>query len=214
MVGNMLWIQRIIAAFVATGLPYALVSAADAQFTASQGPASSQVCQQCHGTAGEGDARAKIPRLAGLAPDYLEKQLRDYQSGARENAIMQNFAKPLNDADRTQLAEYFSALKTPYDRSQATANADQWSRGHQLAHQGSETLKVQACDNCHGPDGRGVPFSAPNLTGQSAAYLIAQIKAWQQGTRKSDAGEVMASVAKRLGDADIAAVTAYFSSLK
>jgi mono/diheme cytochrome c family protein len=55
MVGKTLWIQGIIGAFVATGFPYAPVSAADAQFIAGQGTASAQGCQQCHGTAGEGD---------------------------------------------------------------------------------------------------------------------------------------------------------------
>jgi cytochrome c553 len=212
--GEMLWKRRINGAFIAMGFTCALLSAADPLPTTSQGPASSRVCQQCHGTDGKGDARAKIPRLAGLAPDYLEKQLRDYKSGARDSVIMRNFAKPLNDADRAKLAEYFSALRIPDDGSQGNVSADQWSRGHELAHQGSEALRVQACDNCHGPDGSGVAFSAPKLTGQSAAYLITQIEAWQQGTRKNDAGEIMASVAKRLSDPDIAAVAAYFSSLE
>ena len=47
-----------------------------------------------------------------------------------------------------------------------------------------------------------------------AAYLAAQLKSWQQGSRKNDAGNLMSSVAARLDDADIAAVTAYYASLE
>ena len=178
------------------------------------GPESSWVCQRCHGMQGEGDVRAKIPRLAGQTPDYLEKQLRDYKSGARDSEVMRNFAKPLNDADRAQVAEFFSGLRTPHERLQTVVNTDQWARGQQLAHQGSEVIRVQACDNCHGPDGSGIAFSAPSLAGQSAVYLVSQLKAWQQGTRKNDAGKFMASVAKQLGDSDVVALAAYFSSLE
>jgi cytochrome c553 len=49
--------------------------------------------------------------------------------------------------------------------------------------------------------------------GQLAPYLATQLKSWQQGTRKNDAGNLMQSVASRLGEADIAAVTSYYASL-
>jgi cytochrome c553 len=73
---------------------------------------------------------------------------------------------------------------------------------------------VQACNNSHGPDGSGVALSAPALAGQLAPYLAAQLKSWQQGSRKNDSGNLMSSVASRLDDADIAAVTAYYASLE
>jgi len=205
--------RKIAAASLAIVAACGLQMRATAIPTVKQGPENSWVCQRCHGAKGEGNARAKIPRLAGQTPDYLEKQLRDYQSGARDNPVMENFAKPLNDADRAQLAVYFSTLRTPYDRSQATVSEAQRARGHQLAHQGVEAIRVQGCDNCHGPDGRGVEFSAPNLAGQSAVYLVSQLKAWQQGTRKNDEAKAMASIAKQLSDSDIVALAAYFSSL-
>jgi cytochrome c553 len=79
--------------------------------------------------------------------------------------------------------------------------------------QGAEAKHVQACNNCHGPEGSGVAFSAPYLAGQMAPYLASQLQAWQQGTRKNDAGNLMASVAARLDETDIAAVTAYYASV-
>jgi cytochrome c553 len=87
------------------------------------------------------------------------------------------------------------------------------ARGHQLAHQGDETRRVQACDNCHGPDGNGAPRTAPYIAGQSAQYLTASLKAWKDGTRKNDDGQQMRSVVDRLNDADIGAIAAYFASL-
>jgi thiosulfate dehydrogenase len=212
MSGEQQWLKAFIAVLLVTSSTSAPLSAASELPKTKHGPESSWVCQQCHGTAGEGNAAARIPRIAGQAKDYLQKQLLDYKSGARDNAVMQNFTKRLDDTDRAQLADYFSALRTPYERSGATASADQWARGHQLAHQGAEAIRVQACDNCHGPDGRGVEFSAPVLAGQSANYFVAQLKAWQQGSRKNDAGKVMASIAERLSDSDMAALAAYFSN--
>jgi cytochrome c553 len=153
------------------------------------------------------------PRIAGQAAHYLNKQLRDYASGARDNAVMAGIAKTLSDADRSGLAAFYSNQKAPYASGEPQPTAAQLSRGHELALQGAESIRVQACDNCHGPDGGGVPFSAPYLAGQSAAYLATQLKLWKQGTRKNDAGRLMASVAARLDDADISAVTAYYAGL-
>jgi cytochrome c553 len=177
------------------------------------GPVAAVVCQGCHGANGEGVPAAKIPRIAGQAADYLDKQLRDYASGARSNEVMQNFAKPLSDADREAVAAFFASLTAPYAAASPGATDAQLMRGHQLAHQGSEAERVQACNNCHGPDGSGLPRSAPYLAGQSADYLAAELQSWRQGIRKNDAGKLMSSVAERLNDADVSAVAAYYSSL-
>jgi cytochrome c553 len=176
-------------------------------------PAAAAVCQGCHGAHGEGNPAARIPRLAGQAADYLEKELRDYASGSRPNDIMQNFAKPLSDANRRAVAAYFALVNAPYAKVELGATDAQLARGHQLAHQGSEAEQVQACDNCHGPDGSGVPHSAPYLAGQSAGYLAAELQWWRQGVRKNDAGKLMSSVAERLTNKDVAAVSAYYESL-
>jgi cytochrome c553 len=72
---------------------------------------------------------------------------------------------------------------------------------------------VQACNNCHGPEGSGLPHSAPYLAGQSAEYLANALKSWQQGTRRNDAGKLMVSITDRLQEADIAAIAAYYASL-
>jgi cytochrome c553 len=80
-----------------------------------------------------------------------------------------------------------------------------------MAFQGDEQRRVQACHSCHGPDGTGVLHAAPYLAGQSAEYLASALKAFQEGTHKNDAGEMMRSVAKQLKDADVTAVSGYYA---
>jgi cytochrome c553 len=176
-----------------------------------------KLCQSCHGAHGEGTPAAGIPRLAGQSADYLDKQLRDYAGGSRENPIMHQWAIQLKDTQRAAVAAYYASLTsnaaTPTTSASKASDAMLLARGHQLAHQGDETRRVQACDNCHGPDGNGAPRTAPYIAGQSAQYLTASLKAWKEGTRKNDDGQQMRSVVDRLNDADIGAIAAYFSSL-
>src|SRR5260221_5077642 len=126
---------------------------------------------------------------------------------------MANFAKALSVQQRAKFAARYAAMSTPSIAQPKPPMAVHLARGHQLAHQGDEAKRVQSCNGCHGPDGVGVPRSAPYLAGQSAEYLASALKGFQTGTRKSDPGELMRSVAGRLDDADIAAVAGYFASV-
>ena len=175
-------------------------------------PAAAPPCEACHGGYGEGMQAAGVPRIAGQSAEYLQKQLDDYARGTRDNPIMRNFAILLSEAQRAKFAQHFASQSAPFAPS-APLDPQQAARGHQLAFQGDESRRVQACNNCHGPDGIGVLHSAPYLAGQSAPYLSAALKAWQQGSRRNDGGESMQSVAARLDDADIAAVAGYYASL-
>jgi cytochrome c553 len=191
----------------------AVVGAPSAQAAGTPAPAAAAVCQRCHGTAGEGNPPAAIPRIAGQASEYLEKQLRDYASGQRVHPVMQNFAKPLTDSDRTSVANYFASQQSPYLKVKTQSFADELSLGDQLANQGSEVRHVQACKSCHGPDGNGVLHAAPYIGGQSAEYFVSALTSFKDGTRKNDPGKLMSSVAAGLSQADIHAAAAYFSTL-
>lgn len=71
-------------------------------------------CAACHGA--DGNATAAIyPRLAGQYRDYLAQALREYRSGARQNAIMAGFAKTLSDADIKALSEHFASMPGKLD---------------------------------------------------------------------------------------------------
>ena len=71
--------------------------------------------------------------------------------------------------------------------------------------------KAAACAMCHGPIGIAAAPDTPNLAGQPASYIEEQLKAYRGGTRKH---EVMSLMARPLGDADIANLAAWFSSIK
>ncbi|WP_295639849.1 cytochrome c [uncultured Methylibium sp.] len=71
--------------------------------------------------------------------------------------------------------------------------------------------KSAACSACHGRLGLATLPDAPNLAGQPAIYVEAQLKAYRSGARQHP---VMNVVAQYLSDADIAALAAWYASLK
>src|SRR5206468_5823596 len=87
-------------------------------------------------------------------------------------------------------------------------NAD---RGRVLSEIGDNSREVQACANCHGPGGLGRQPVYPYLAGQHASYLTAAMGEWKNGSRKTDPSGQMPHVAMQLADADVAALSAYFS---
>lgn len=69
--------------------------------------------------------------------------------------------------------------------------------------------KLDACRACHGRDGVSGAADIPNLAGQRRAYLAQQLRAFRDGTRKHD---LMSVIAGQLGDADIDALAAFWST--
>lgn len=67
-------------------------------------------CAGCHGANGISNNPA-WPNLAGQKAQYLEKQLKMFRDGKRQDALMSPMAKPLSDADIKNLAAYYSSLK-------------------------------------------------------------------------------------------------------
>jgi cytochrome c553 len=192
-------------------VPCALAQTAPTAKPAGEAPA--VPCEACHGAHGEGMAAAHVPRIAGQSSEYLKKQLDDYADGTRDSPIMTNFAKALSEKQRIKYAMQYASMPVPQSPQPKTLNAVQLARGHQLAFQGDERVRVQACNSCHGPDGIGVLHAAPYLAGQSADFIASALKSFQQGTRKNDAGEFMRSIAKQLNDADVIAISGYFAQV-
>ena len=84
-----------------------IYSAAIAGGDAESGKAKAQVCVSCHGAEGA-STQPQFPHLAGQHHDYIVRTLKDYKSGARDNAIMKGFAVNLSVQDMQDLAAYFS----------------------------------------------------------------------------------------------------------
>lgn len=166
-------------------------------------------CAACHGADGKGGV-ADYPRLAGLGEAYLHRQLDAFASGERENAVMAPLAKALTQAQRAELAGYFSQVE-PGDMPLLSAVTDINDAGRTLAEQGRWEQGIPACVQCHGPGGVGIGDDFPSLAGQPARYLQDQLKAWRTGARTGDPMGLMAGIAKTLTGDDLAAVAEYFS---
>lgn len=71
--------------------------------------------------------------------------------------------------------------------------------------------KASACAVCHGLDGLSKNPDAPNLAGDSADYIVKQLKAFRDGTRQNDQMSIMA---QGLSDDDMTNLAAWYSSIK
>lgn len=188
--------------------------AADPATIATQGNGKGATpCIACHGPDGGGQPAAGFPRLAGLDQAYLRKQLDDFASGSRDNPVMKPAAVALSAEERDAIAAYYSRMPVPAafaKPSAAMPAAD--SPGALLASRGRWQQQVPACEQCHGPAGVGVGSNFPPLAGQPAAYIEAQLKAWQAGTRHNDPLELMRHLSQSLSDKDIQDVAAWFAA--
>ena len=168
------------------------------------------VCIGCHGAKGEG--MGAFPRLAGTGEAYLLAQLDAFANGARKNPIMQPIAQGLQPAERQAVAMYFSQLRAPWLvvdlRQPLTSDTGAW-----LATRGRWADQVPACTQCHGPGGSGVGAQFPPLAGLPAAYIAEQLQAWKAGNRPPGPLALMDGVAKKLSDAEITAVAAYYEKI-
>lgn len=76
-------------------------------------------------------------------------------------------------------------------------------------------IAVTVCSKCHGMDGNSTSQKYPNLAGQQKEYLVAQLKAFRNKTRKDpDAHTDMWRIAAALDDATAAKLAEYFASRK
>jgi cytochrome c553 len=80
----------------------------------------------------------------------------------------------------------------------------------------AKQLAVSVCAACHGPSGISVSDTVPNLAGQRARYIEAQLKFFKDGTRKEPGtisrAAIMNAIAAQLSAEEIANVAAYFES--
>ncbi len=70
-------------------------------------------CAACHGVTGEGNAKAKFPKISGQHNKYLVNQLKAFKSGARANdsgKMMQDIAANMTDKDMNAVAEFIAGL--------------------------------------------------------------------------------------------------------
>jgi cytochrome c553 len=185
-------------------------AAAPAEGSVEEGQAKSAICVACHGANGN-SPNPEWPSIAGQHPQYIEKQLQAFKSGARQNPLMTPIAKQLSEDDMVDLAAFYSKQT----RTGLEAAADKVEQGQRLYRGGDAQGSIAACTGCHGPRGQGNPTALyPSIQGQHATYVAAQLRAYRAGTRQTDQNQIMRDVARTMSDAQIEAVAAYVQGLR
>jgi cytochrome c553 len=173
-----------------------------------------QVCASCHGVDGNSGSPAN-PKLAGQHSEYLYKQLTNFKvkAGAREaervNPIMGAFATALSDADMRSVAAHYASQKY---KPAAAKNKDAVELGQRIYRAGIADKGVPSCAGCHSPNGAGIPAQYARIGGQYGEYTESQLIGFRQGVRKNSAQ--MTSIASRMSDQEIKAVSDYIAGLR
>lgn len=173
------------------------------------------VCVACHGADGNSAAAAN-PHLAGQIEEYLYKQLKDFKAvdgkpAARNNAIMAGMVAALSDDDMRNVAAWFASQKA---KPAVARDQSKIALGQQLWRQGDFKKGIPACAGCHGPAGAGMPAQYPKLSGQFPEYTEAQLKAFRVGERANDPEQMMRTIAAKMSDVEIKAVSEYAAGLR
>lgn len=179
---------------------------------ATQGNAHIASCGSCHGVQGEGNAGGGFPRLAGQSYAYLRHQLASYANDSRNHPVMAPIAKAMAPTQQEAAAAYYASL-IGVRSAAASAPTAVDLRGQQLASLGDASKGLQACAHCHGVDGSGPVGAIPYLAGQPQAYLVSALVAWRDGRRRNDPSGQMQAIAQALNDADMQAVTNFYSQI-
>jgi cytochrome c553 len=166
------------------------------------------VCAACHGADGNSGTPVN-PKLAQQHPEYLVKQLQEFKSGKRNNAIMKGFASALSDEDMKNIA-YWAASKKA--KPGFAKDKDLVALGEKIYRGGISDRQIPACASCHSPSGAGLPAQYPRLSGQHADYTIAQLTTFRDGVRKNSLQ--MTQVSAKLNDREIKAVSDYIAGLR
>ncbi len=174
----------------------------------AKGQALAAACGACHTQDGSRGAPAN-PILQGQHPDYLVKQLVEFKSGKRQNAIMAGMAAPLNDEAMKHIAAFYGAKKPVPGEAM---HKETVALGERIYRGGIVAKGVPACAGCHSPNGAGIPAQYPRLGGQHAEYSEAQLLAFRSGARGNSAQ--MMAIAAKMNDAEIKAVADYMAGLR
>ncbi len=174
----------------------------------AKGEASFAVCAACH--AADGNSSVPVnPKLSQQHPEYLVKQLQEFKSGKRANAIMSGFSAALSDDDMRNISYWLASkpAKTGFSKDKEMV-----ALGERIYRGGIADRQVPACAGCHSPNGAGIPAQYPRVSGQHADYTAAQLTAFRDGVRKNNLQ--MTQVSAKLNDREIKAVSDYIAGLR
>lgn len=169
-----------------------------------------KACAACHGLDGN-SAIPVNPILSGQFPDYLARQLADFRRGARRNVMMASLIASLSEADMRNVAAHYGAQRP---KPAGSDDGGLMAEGARVFRNGNAATGLPSCASCHGPGGAGMDGQFPRIAGQHAKYTTTQMKYFRTGFRDNDAGKMMQTVARKMSDSEIKAVSEYIASLR
>ena len=216
-------------------------AALDGKSLAQNGREGVPACMACHGQQGEGNEELGYPRLAGLHPRYIAKQLQDFARdqmdiGVKVDPIARDYQKTpriykdltiyspgirrdpmMNPIAQAMTGEEIYNVShyyasLPFSADPEPVDFETLERGHELAVRGKPEYLMPRCNACHGPNGEGFGEHFPPLAGQPPKYIISQINKWQNGDRDNDQFAMMKNTANLLTDGDKINVARYYSN--
>jgi cytochrome c553 len=179
----------VIGAFASTALIAAPARAQDDVATRAQ------LCGACHGVDGK-PVSAIMPIIWGQQSNYLYKELHDYHSGQRYNAIMAPLVKASDLPDLRKLADYFAAKTWPAQQTNVAVAA--------------APPAATMCKACHGQNFEGTQ-AAPRLAGQNYDYLLGAMDSLANDQRANNLD--MPGFMKALSEDQRQAIAHYLSAL-
>ena len=168
-----------------------------------RGATLAQRCAICHGPQGVSDANS--PNLAGQYAAVTYKELNDFKTGARVNAVMSPFAVNMSNQDMLDVAAYYAYLpRVP------TSHGNDSLPAPPIVTTGAPMRNIAPCGSCHGDlDNKA---GSPWLGGQSAVYIKAQLTAFASGARRNDISQQMRNVARNMTAEEIDEVARYYEA--
>src|SRR5262249_17828675 len=133
------------------------------------------------------------------------KQLRDYKSGARVNAIMSPRVENLSEQDMLDVAAYYAYLP----RLRAYHPAAEGPAPQIVLH-GAPMRNIPPCATCHGAVTYKVGTEWPE--GEAAVFRRAKLEAFPPGARHNDISQQMRNIARRMTGAEIQQAAAYYAN--
>lgn len=164
-----------------------------------------QGCQGCHKPDASGLSDGTYPQLAGQHTTVLIKQMVDVREGRRDNPKMFPFAGKhvMETQEIADIVAYLNSLPLPLNNDKGP--------GTDLMH--GKKLYEKDCAACHGEHGEGAAEKFyPVTTGQHYRYMVRQIAAISEGSRRN-ANPKMVRIVKEYSASDIGAVADYMSRL-
>jgi cytochrome c oxidase subunit 2 len=173
-------------------------------------------CLLCHGANGNGNKAINAPKISGLEPWYIARQLENFAEGIRgvpaEDAAGHEMGpvgmRLKKEGTLDDAVKFVASLKSARPASTLTGNV---KHGKQL---------YVTCAACHGAAGEGNQSTqVPALAARSDWYLVTQLQNFKQGVRGADPRDIygaqMRAVASQLSDDQaINDVVAYINTLQ